>query len=170
MPFVDPIGYILLSPRGGNAWGLMRHLDYNGDREFFRVPLGYVTDLATVPGVLRSPTGLDPYGPYIRAAIVHDWLITDAIPAREVTSRDADGIFRRIMREEGVDRWTRWTMWAAVRWAALFNPRRAYGRGFLRDLPMVLAWSVPALVIAPAALLNLVTRGLLWPIQKLAGR
>lgn len=148
------------------AWVLLKDLEYEGGMQTFTVPKGFITDLATVPSALRSPTGINPFGAYTRAAVVHDFLLVSEIPARRVTSRDADGIFRRIMREEGTPFVTRWLMWAAVRLGAAASPRRAYGRGFLRDLPLVAVIAVPALVVAPAALLNVLTRALLWPLTR----
>jgi hypothetical protein len=56
-------------------------------------------------------------------------------------------------------------MWAAVRTAALFNRRRAYGRQFYKDLPAVLAIGLPAIaVIGVQSLLILLTRLLLRPL------
>lgn len=167
MPFLRRFDEMTIQPAGPKTWRLVEELAYAGERETFLIPAGYVTDFATVPGFLRSPTGIDAYGPYTRAAIVHDWLLTSEIPARRVTSRDADGIFRRVMREEGTDFMTRWLMWAAVRWGATFSRRRAWGRGLARDLPLMLLVSVPALLLAPAALLNLATRALLWPLKRM---
>jgi hypothetical protein len=60
-------------------------------------PAGFRTDLATVPRVV---TWLIPrFGVYTLAAILHDWLCTEGIRSGAVTSREADGIFRRVMRE-----------------------------------------------------------------------
>jgi len=168
MPFRNTLDEMAIRPHGARSWALLEDLVYAGDSDTFTIPAGYVTDFATIPAFLRSPTGLEPFSQeYARAAIVHDWLITDGIPARLVTSRDTDGIFRRIMREEGAVAWTRWTMWTAVRWASLRNPRRAYGRQIGKDLPLMLLWSVPALLVAPAALLNLATRAVLKPLRML---
>ncbi|WP_458688429.1 DUF1353 domain-containing protein [Nocardia tengchongensis] len=50
-------------------------------------------------------------GAYTRAAIVHDYLCGHA----PVDRSDADGIFRRMLRECGVSAPQRWMMWAAVR-------------------------------------------------------
>ncbi len=144
-------------------WELTADLAYQGDTDCFTVPRGFVTDFATVPDFLVW--AMNKTGPYTRAAVVHDWLIVSEIPDGRVTSRDTDGIFRRIMREEGVKLPKRWIMWAAVRWGALFNRRRAYGRRFGRDLPLVLLWSLAGLPLVPAALALLITRALLRPIR-----
>lgn len=94
------------------SWRLIDELIYEGKYELFRIPSGFSTDFASVP---RAFTWLIPrYGTYTRAAILHDYLC-----ARErvglFTSADADGIFRRVLRELGVSLPRRWLMWAAVR-------------------------------------------------------
>lgn len=99
------------------------------------MPPGFITDFATVPRILHWLTL--PYGAYTRAAVLHDWLIVSEIPAERVTSRDTDGIFRRVMQDLGVPWAKRWVMWAAVRAASLTSPHRAYGRDFHKDAPKV---------------------------------
>lgn len=141
-----------LRAKTATTWELTEPLTWTGSRgDTFIVPAGYVTDLATVPRFLHWLAL--PYGPYTRAAVLHDWLIDTRInhddPALRVTSRDTDGIFRRVMQDLGTPWAKRWTMWAAVRAAALFNPKRAYGRAFHRDAVRVLAI---ALLAAPAIL------------------
>jgi hypothetical protein len=163
MPFLNKFDELTIRPHGTSTWKLVEDLIYEGADQRFVIPAGYVTDFATVPKFLRWL--IDTYGPYTRAAIVHDWLITHGIPDHLVTSRDADGIFRRIMREEGTPLPTRWVMWAAVRTAALFNRRRAYGRQFWKDLPLVVAIGIPAVaLIGVQSLLVLLTRLLLRPL------
>jgi hypothetical protein len=70
-----------------------------------------------------------------------------------VTSRDADGIFRRVMRESGVPVLRRWLMWAGVRWGALADPQRR--SGWLASAPGVVAIAVLAapLVVPPAVVI-----------------
>jgi hypothetical protein len=137
-------------------WELVDELVYLGSWERFVVPAGFRTDFATVPRVV---TWLVPrFGAYTLAAILHDWLITDGLRAEVVTSRQADGIFRRVMRESGVPVLRRWLMWAGVRWGALTDELRR--SGWLFSAPGVLAISVlaaplvvpPAIVIAPGLL------------------
>lgn len=140
--------------RGPRDWTLLAPLIWQGTKgQSFTVPTGFVTDFATVPRILHWK--VSPYGPYTRAAVLHDWLLdelakwtAEAHAGRTTNwrppanSRDVDGIFRRAMEDLGV-RWDRrWVMWAAVRWGALFNSRRAYGREFHKDLPRVLAISL----------------------------
>jgi Protein of unknown function (DUF1353) len=162
MPFVGDLAVREVD----GSWELLDRVVYHGEIDTFEVPVGFVTDFATVPDFLVWMVNKTGKG-YTRAAIVHDWLITSEIPAHRVTSRDTDGIFRRIMREEGVAFPKRWIMWAGVRCGSLGNKRRSYCRQFLRDLPMVTLTGVMSIPIAPAALLVLLTRTLLRPLRYL---
>lgn len=161
MPFAGPLQVQRCDSR---TWQLLTDLTYRGESDTFRVPTGYRTDFASVPQSLQWL--IERTGAYTAAAVVHDWLITEEIPARRVTSRDTDGIFRRIMREEGVHWARRWPMWSAVRVAAVFSPRRAYGRGFARDLPAVAGITVLALPVLPAFTAVLLTRFTLRALLK----
>ncbi len=150
MPFDPPSA--VLRTGGADGWTLAEPLTYVGRRDRFTVPAGFRTDLATVP---RPVLWLVPEsGRYTLAAVLHDWLCTVGIATGAVTSRDADGIFRRAMREAGVPVLLRWLMWTGVRWGALVdtNPRRR--RGWLLSAPAVLAISVLAapLVLPPSLL------------------
>ncbi len=137
---------------GGGRYELLEPLVYQGHCETFTVPADYRTDLATTPRAVRWLMPSD--GPWSLAAILHDWLITDGIPAGLVTSRDTDGLFRRLMREAGVRPVLRWIGWTGVRWGALANPARR--RGWWRDAPAVLALSlIAAPLVVPASLVVL---------------
>jgi hypothetical protein len=84
------------------------------------VPVHKRTDFASVP---RAFVWFIPrYGRYTKAAILHDYLCSVAVPAGRIGRIDADGIFRQAMRELGVPFLRRWIMWAAVRLGALTNP------------------------------------------------
>jgi len=134
-----------------DRWSLVDDLVYQGRWERFVVPAGFRTDFATVPRVV---TWLIPrFGVYTLAAILHDWLCTQGIRSGAVTSRQADGIFRRVMRESGVPVLRRWLMWAGVRWGALADERRR--SGWILSAPGVLAISLLAapLVLPPAVLI-----------------
>ncbi|GAA4744025.1 hypothetical protein GCM10023328_27170 [Modestobacter marinus] len=131
------------------SWEVLAPLVYRGERDTFVVPPGFRTDFASVPRVVvwlfpRS-------GRYTPAAVLHDWLTDVAVPGGVVSARDADGVFRRVMRELGVPPLRRWLMWTGVRWGALGNPVRL--AGWWRDAPRVLALSVVAapIVVPPAA-------------------
>jgi hypothetical protein len=120
-----------------NTWELVNPLRYHGAVDTFYVPPGFLTDFASVPriGVWLIPR----FGRYTRAAILHDWLCkTQPIPPVDV-----DGVFRRVMREEGVQPVKRYLMWAGVRWGALTDPRRR--RGWWRTAPQLIGITILAL-------------------------
>jgi hypothetical protein len=132
-----------------DRWSLVDDLVYRGSWERFVVPAGFRTDFATVPRVV---TWLVPrFGTYTLAAILHDWLVSEGIRTGVVSSPEADGIFRRVMRESGVPVLRRWLMWAGVRWGALTDERRR--TGWWLSAPGVLAITVLAapLVVPPVA-------------------
>jgi hypothetical protein len=149
-------GSLTVSRVDADTWELVDELVYQGRRERFVVPAGFRTDFASVPRVV---TWLVPrFGAYTLAAILHDWLCSEGIRSGAVTSREADGIFRRVMRESGVSVLRRWLMWTGVRWGALTDERRRAGWVF--SAPGVLAITVlaaplivpPGIVILPSLL------------------
>lgn len=76
------------------------------------VPQNFITDFASVPKFLWwvfPPTGF-----YQRAALLHDFCYHMG-PRLALTRWDADAIFLRQMKRDGVGSRTRYTMWAAVR-------------------------------------------------------
>ena len=139
-----------------DTWSVVEPLTYRGSRDVFVVPAGFRTDFASVPRVV---VWLFPrFGRYTLAAVLHDWLVTVGIPTGAVSSRDADGLFRRVMAELGVPPLRRWLMWCGVRWGALLNPARR--AGWWRDAPRVLALSVAAApLVLPA---SVVVTASLW--------
>jgi Protein of unknown function (DUF1353) len=157
-------GTLVVRRVGPNTWALVDELVYLGRRQRFVVPAGFRTDFASVPRVV---TWLVPrFGAYTLAAILHDWLCREGIRSGAVTPREADGIFRRVMRESGVPVLRRWMMWAGVRWGALTDEERR--PGWVVSAPGVLAISVlaaplvmpPAVVILPGLLVYAVAEGL----------
>lgn len=163
MPFAEGFDRVEVLQVDVRNWQLRWSLVYRGEEHGIAVPAGYVTDFASVP---RMFSWLIPaFGIYTRAAIVHDYLITDILPKQahlevpEFTSRDVDGIFRRILRELGVPVTRRWLMWAGVRLGALANPRRRGGWKWLKDAPAVLAIGVLA---SPFLAVGVVVQLALW--------
>jgi hypothetical protein len=148
VPFTS--GEVVVRRCGDDAWELVDDLVYEGRWDRFVVPAGFRTDFTTVP---RVAVWLIPrFGRWTPAAILHDWLLDVGIPAGAITSRDADGIFRRILRELGVSWPRRWVMWCGVRWGAITRARRR--PEWWRDLPLVALITVLAapVVIPPAVL------------------
>ncbi len=107
MPFTK--ADIAVSQITNTQWKLLEPVVYEGRDSTFTVPRGYVTDFASVPRIFFWL--LPSYGAYTKAAILHDFLCETKIVSRA----DADGLFRRTMRELHVPLLRRWIMWAAVR-------------------------------------------------------
>ena len=140
MPFIA--GDIVVKQIGDRDFELVEPIEYAGMKERFIVPKGFQTDLASVP---RPFVWLLPrYGRYTRAAILHDYLWRNTSTVG-VSRADADGIFRRAMRELGVPFLRRWMMWAAVRWTS--GPGRQFLLVFLVSIPALAFIAIPGLVI-----------------------
>lgn len=149
-------------------WELVEDLVYEANREAFRIPAGYQTDFTTVP---KTVSWLVPrYGRHTRAAVVHDYLIDDPDDLN-ISRCDADGIFRKIMREDlGVDYVRRRMMWAGVRWAGGIH-NCGLGQALLVVLITLLAVPiiVPALVVWTSLLLFWVVQIGFWVVRRVVG-
>jgi hypothetical protein len=109
--FTTPADLRLL---GNYTWELLAEFEYHVGKypseHVIRVPVGTVTDLASVPRLLWVI--FPPHGKYAKAAIVHDYLYAQAIGTKD----EADRIFYEAMGVLGVPKWRRRAMYAAVRW------------------------------------------------------
>ncbi|GAB4587406.1 hypothetical protein Ntsu_52380 [Nocardia sp. IFM 10818] len=150
----------------GKYWLLREPLVYRAEVQEFAVPFGFETDFASVP---RALVWLIPrYGVYTRAAILHDYLIRSAV----VSKADADGLFRRALREAGVSVPRRWMMWAAVRFASRLEGI-APGEFALLVLIAVLSLSflaIPIAVIHIALFVFWMVELAFWACSRLARR
>lgn len=131
-----------------NDWVVLKELRYQGNRDLFVVPVDSTTDFASVPRPLIW--FIPRYGKYTPAAILHDYLWRVKCASGEVSWSDADGLFRRVLRELGVSFLRYWFMWAAVRLTSIATKEKE--RGPLSELFGALAIAIPgiAVVIAPA--------------------
>lgn len=112
---------------GRSLWGLQRTLSYTpvGDTHTITVPAGFVTDLASIPR--WAWILLPPDGPWVKAAIIHDFLYstggsgiwkshpTSIDPARAYDRKEADQILREAMENRGVGAFKRNVIYLAVR-------------------------------------------------------
>jgi hypothetical protein len=140
--------HVLVRQFNEKLWTLEEQVVYQGRDEIFAIPVGTRTDFASVPRVFAWL--VPDFGRYTVAAVLHDYLLAVAVPAGTVDPVDADGLFRRAMRELGVPFLLRWFMWGAVRWGSLtVAARRA---GWLREAARTLLVTVVALpiVLVPA--------------------
>jgi hypothetical protein len=165
MPFENDV---IVKEVDATTWELVSELRYCGAREHFTVPVGFQTDFASVPSLF---VWLIPkYGRYTKSAILHDFLC-DESKAGRFDRDDADGIFRRTMRELGVSFLRRWIMWGAValatQWLAMkaaVHHEHGFGivsawlrRFFTSRFATLLAVAVPAIAffITPALVIAL---------------
>ena len=97
------------TPLGNGQWRLEVDLVYEGARDWFMVPTGFLHDFASVPRIVWPLVG--PVGNHAEAAVLHDWLYQ----AQPCSRADADGIFSRCLQEAGLSWWKRRAMFRAVR-------------------------------------------------------
>lgn len=143
----DDDARVVVQQHDDEQWIVWEGFSYRGRSDTFTVPRGMCTDFASVPRpfVWYLPR----YGPYTLAAVLHDHLWRDLAATGKLRYIDADGIFRRAMRELDVPFFHRWVMWAAVRWGALVKPG---GRaGWSEEAPRVLLLTLLAapVMVAP---------------------
>jgi hypothetical protein len=145
---------VVVKELGDDIWELREPLRYAGNNDMFVVPTGFHTDFASVPRLFVWL--LPKYGKYTRAAILHDFLCDEA-RAGHIDRDDADGLFRRSMRELGVSFLRRWIMWAAVAVATQWLKLRGRLPGRVRagrvvqllviGVPGLVFFATPALVV-----------------------
>ena len=149
------------------TWELERDLIYEGKDDYFLVPKETTTDFASVP---RPFWWLIPrYGRYTEAAVLHDYLCNLANDDK-FSRCDADGIFRRVLRELGVGYVRRRLMWAAVRWGG-----GVLGCGWpeffsvLLITVLALPLLVPAVIVLVSLLVFWAVSLVVWGIRRLFG-
>lgn len=111
--------------QGRSLWALQKPMTYlaGPDRkEVITVPAGFVTDLTSIPRF--AWTWYPPDGPWVKAAIVHDFLYDTAGKGRwfnrghldrTYTRREADQYLKEGMEDRGVGGWERNVIYGAVR-------------------------------------------------------
>lgn len=136
MPFLTDTLSLIALPDGA-SWVLAKPMEYAGHDETWLVPVGFATDFASVPACLQwlAPR----VGVYSRAAVLHDALCVKAHRG-EMSRADADGVFRRVLRELGVPRVQQSLMWAGVR----LNPATFLVDATAREVAQVAAITVLA--------------------------
>ncbi|MGV6475017.1 DUF1353 domain-containing protein [Azotobacter vinelandii] len=111
MPFLSEL--VLSHVPGGDTWKVSQPLQYRDRlRRLLVVPVGYRTDLASVPRLAWRIVPRD-HGQARRPAVVHDYLYTHQ--THRFSKAEADRIFYEALREEGMSDLLAWLMYAAVR-------------------------------------------------------
>ena len=99
------------------GWKLLEPFPYKSDilGSTVIVPDGYVTDLASVPRIMRWLVPVA-NAKNRRAAVVHDWLCSKKVQKKMgISQRKADEVFREALKASEVGFIGRWGMWMPVR-------------------------------------------------------
>lgn len=112
--FPEPFRVEALNFDGGARWWKLTHyFRYVSSLGTITVPTGFKTDLASIPQAFQNI--FSPAGPWMPAAIIHDYLYSKASDDHfKTTRKQADNLFREAMWNIGVG-WERNLIWAAVR-------------------------------------------------------
>lgn len=105
-----------LEAHSANTWKLTHELIYlSKDSRLHRVPVGFKTDLASIPRLARVLIPIN--GKHRSAAVLHDFFyeLKGKVKGRVVSRAEADNLFLEAMESEGVSYWKRYTMYWAVR-------------------------------------------------------
>lgn len=105
------INELQVTPKSnGYVWRLAAHLVWiSEDGRYIDVPKGFETNFASVPRIFWSL--LAPIGPYVKAAVIHDYLYR-----KQVFSRSrADSYFFEAMKDSGTNWAQRQIIWQQVR-------------------------------------------------------
>ena len=97
----------------GKRWRLCNELIWRYGCMVFVIPAGFETDGASIPRFYRWR--FDPFGKWIRAAVIHDWLYSNVAAYTHIDRKASDVAFRDLMKRECVCCWTRTVIYYAVR-------------------------------------------------------
>ncbi len=97
-------------PVDSKTWELLGELRYSNETRTYTVPRGFRTDLATIPRIFWGY--LPPFGNYIEAAVIHDFLY--GIHGHE-PRKAVDDLFLEMMLVSGVRKSKAWLMYIGVR-------------------------------------------------------
>lgn len=152
----------------GKRWRLTKSLVWEGEAELFVIRRGFETDFASIPKPVRWL--LDTAGQNSEAAVLHDaaWRESQR-PAHllRIDPADADGMFRRALRETGATALTRGIMWGGVRSESIRRGRYgASGPGKLTKLAQLAGIALLGLVtVAPPSAVAGVGLAFYWVVN-----
>ena len=117
---VFPTDPMIRRPDPEGEWELCEALYVYDGKRLFSIPKGFKTDLASIPRIVRPFMETCDLG--VAAPIAHDWQYRRGDHGL-YTRAQADDLFRRMMKHEGVAAWRRTLAYLAV---------RLFGRGAWR--------------------------------------
>lgn len=106
---------LVVSPLAdGNTWVLRKEFGYDigkkGSGNSIDVPIGFMTDFASVPGLFRFL--VSKWGKHGNATVIHDYCYW----TQERSRKESDKIFKEAMEVSGVKAWRKMLVYLAVRW------------------------------------------------------
>ena len=96
---------------GDGQFRLLAPFVYSNLPVVVEVPIGFITDAASIPKIVWSIVGSPWTGKYVYAAIIHDW----HYHTQKITREEADEQFIDGMEILGVPLWKRRIMYRMVR-------------------------------------------------------
>ena len=99
---------------GAGQWRLTKPFKYVRPPIIVEVPVGFITDGASIPQFAWSFIGSPWSGKYTKATVPHDY----GYHSQTRTRKEVDGIFLRGMQILGVSWLKRWIMYRCIRWVA----------------------------------------------------
>ena len=157
-----PLGISQTSLTSWDTTDWLRYLDRQGN--LWEVEPGSSTDLGSVPSLLDWFVSRTYGAP---AYVLHDTFYRYWIKTGKATYRQADRILREALADLGGPTPKCWFAWAGVRWASIFT-RSGGAKGAWRDLPALVAITVPGLILASPAVLLLPSMALLAALNRIA--
>lgn len=95
--------------------GFEYHVGCYPSDEVIKVPVGFITDCASVPRIFW--TVISPVDRHAKAAVVHDY----ACGLKEYNRKEADLIFKEALKVLGVRKWKVYSMYYSVRLYSIFR-------------------------------------------------
>ena len=104
---------VSLPSDGTRRWELHEPMYYlSRDGVMYKVPNGFITDLASVPRFLWPI--IPPFGHWSKPAVLHDYLYNSNSPHKP-SRAEADKLFREAVIDCNGHGITAWVLWAGVR-------------------------------------------------------
>lgn len=106
----------------GRIWQTIAPLGFRDGKNLWVVPIGFVTDFASIPRLFWTLIG-SPAGPYVAAAVLHDFFYR----AQLIPKPEADRTFLTAMQSLGVGTVRRTIIYLAVKffgWHAWHDNKR----------------------------------------------
>ena len=117
--FTKPLKVKFLN--NGKEFELLEAFSYyreNDNNDIIEVPVGFVTDLATIPRIfwnILPPQGSGKKLNYAASAVMHDY-VYDKECKYDFTRKEADDLFLESMSAVGVSKPVKYILYYCVRW------------------------------------------------------